>query len=403
MNIRLIAPVEDEIPLNALLDALSARGPQAPFSDSHIDCCVRLSRSLFADREARAFPALQALAFWLRRAELLSLREEFAALVRPGILRVPRGTIFHIPPGNVDTIFVYSWTLALLTGNRNVVRVSPRHSPQTLILCRLLRRILDGRDLGQVFVEYGHDPAVTAALSQACDVRVVWGGDGTIRAIREFPLPVHAKELTFPDRYSLSAISAAAWLSASDEERDRVVQQFYNDVFWFDQVACSSPRLLVWCGSESDCSRASAGFLPALELEIGARGYRIEPGARMQKELFAARAILDRPVSGHQTYGPQLVVLDLESLENFDRHQCGGGLLFEFRTASLSALAPHIRRQDQTLTHFGFERAELEEFARQLQGRGLDRLVPIGQALRFSRFWDGYDLLEEMTRAVAIG
>ena len=403
MNVRLLAPVEEEIPLETLLEALSAREPQPPFSDSHLDCCAELSRSLFADPEARAFPALLALAFWLRKAELLSLRDEFAALARPGVMRVPRGTVFHIPPGNVDTIFVYSWTLALLTGNRNVVRISTRNSPPTLILCRLLRGVLDGRGLGQFFVQYGHDPAVTAALSQACDVRVVWGGDRTVRAIREFPLPVHAKELTFPDRYSLSAISAAAWLSASAEERARVIQQFYNDVFWFDQVACSSPRLVVWCGPESDCSRASAGFLPALEQEIGRRGYRLEPAVRMQKALFAARAILDQPVSAYQTYGPQLVALDLESLENFNRHHCGGGLLFQFRTASLSAIAPHIRRQDQTLTYFGFERAELEGFARQLQGRGLDRIVPVGQALRFGRFWDGYDLLEEMTRAVAIG
>ena len=33
-------------------------------------------------------------------------------------------------------------------------------------------------------------------------------------------------------------------------------------------------------------------------------------------------------------------------------------------------------------------------------GRGLDRIVPLGTALRFSHRWDGMDLLEVLTRGV---
>ncbi len=33
----------------------------------------------------------------------------------------------------------------------------------------------------------------------------------------------------------------------------------------------------------------------------------------------------------------------------------------------------------------------------------IDRIVPVGQALEFSRYWDGYDLLEEMSRRVYLG
>ena len=38
----------------------------------------------------------------------------------------PRGLVFHVPPANVDTIFVYSWALSALAGNPNVVRISSR-------------------------------------------------------------------------------------------------------------------------------------------------------------------------------------------------------------------------------------------------------------------------------------
>jgi hypothetical protein len=402
MNVRLLAPAIEETTVEALVKTLSSYEPQAPFSDSRIDCCHQLSRALFSDAEARAFPELQSLAFWLRKTEILRLRDDFDARARSGTVRVPRGLVFHIPPGNVDTIFVYSWALALLTGNQNVVRVSSRNSPQSLVLCRLLREILSGATLSQFFIQYGHDTGVTQALSDACDVRVIWGGDLTIHTIRQSPLPVHAKELTFPDRSSLSAISAAAWLSASDEQRVDVVRHSFNDTFWFDQMACSSPRLLVWCGTQLDCRRAAHEFLSGLELEIGRRGYRLEASVRMQKLLFAAGAIIDQPVFSYLTGGPQLTVLELESLDTLGTEHCGGGLLFQFHTASLADIAPHVRRRHQTLTYFGFDPAELSALVQNLQGRGLDRVVPIGQALQFSSVWDGYDLLAELTRTVDI-
>ncbi|MFC6804089.1 acyl-CoA reductase [Deinococcus caeni] len=39
---------------------------------------------------------------------------------------MPRGLVFHVPPANVDTIFIYSWLMSVLAGNRNVIRLSSR-------------------------------------------------------------------------------------------------------------------------------------------------------------------------------------------------------------------------------------------------------------------------------------
>jgi hypothetical protein len=38
-----------------------------------------------------------------------------------------------------------------------------------------------------------------------------------------------------------------------------------------------------------------------------------------------------------------------------------------------------------------------------VNGRGVDRIVPLGQALTFDYRWDGYNLLQELTRHVYIG
>jgi hypothetical protein len=69
---------------------------------------------------------------------------------------------------------------------------------------------------------------------------------------------------------------------------------------------------------------------------------------------------------------------------------------------SLAGIVPLVRRRDQTLSQFGFTDSELAEFTVSLNGRGIDRIVPIGAALTFAPVWDGYDLPREFTRLVTV-
>ena len=117
--------------------------------------------------------------------------------------------------------------------------------------------------------------------------------------------------------------------------------------------------------------------------------------------LFSCESILDFPVSSYRrTRG--VTVLTLDSLTSYPRDHSGGGLFFSARVDRLGDLAPVLSRKDQTLTYFGFDLNELKEFALSLTGKAIDRMVPIGQALQFSRFWDGKDLLREFCRFVHI-
>ena len=77
-------------------------------------------------------------------------------------------------------------------------------------------------------------------------------------------------------------------------------------------------------------------------------------------------------------------------------------MIFETGLGCLRDIVPFIVRRDQTLSCSGFTADEIREVVRCLNGRGLDRIVPIGSALSFHRFWDGYDLLQEMCRRVFI-
>jgi hypothetical protein len=401
MQVELLLPAQGAVDLDCAIEAARRCQTAAPFDDSVERACAALSERIMVDREARRYPELLALGFWTRKAEIRRLRAEFQALSRPDRILVPCGTVFHLPPRNVDTMFVYSWLMSALTGNRNVIRLSPFRSTQTDVLLRLFHEALtDSAEPARsstLIVSYGHEEQPTAAFTALCDVRVIWGGDQTVNTIRRTPLQSHAREMTFPDRYSIAALRTDSYLRLPESERDRLADRFFNDTFWFDQLACSSPRVVVWCGAKANASEASNDFFPRVSACARRRNYALLPANSIQKLVFSAEAVLDREVCACRRW-PELTVLTLASLSGFDRSHPGGGIFFEAYLDSLAELGPVLERKDQTLAAFGFENAELRSLIHCLNGRALDRVVPIGQALQFGRFWDGRDLLLEFCR-----
>ena len=445
-------PEAAERTLGEVLSELLTAPPAEPFAPDAVAAADRFARRLMSDPMARAHPELMTLGFFMRKSELTRMKAERAAASRPDLLEVPIGLVFHVPPANVDTIFMYSWLQSLLAGNLNLVRISARSSPLVEHLCRLLCEVLADDDLAGVrartaMIQYGHDDLITAAISSYSALRVIWGGDATVAAIRKSPLQPHARDLTFADRFSMMALGAAAVLDSNRSELARLVEQLYNDLYWFDQAGCSSPRLCLWIGTPADIAAASELLWPELAQLADDRGYHPDLAMRLVKEVFCHRAVLDGPVTARREYGPALTVLELSSLDGLGREHPGAGLLFQtsiempddtsiadgvatidligigldddspvadgvpiseddapppfsIADALERALMHWITRKDQTLTYFGIPRTDLADLARRLAGRGLDRIVPVGSALQMSRFWDGYDLASEMVRRV---
>jgi hypothetical protein len=405
VNVNQLVPHAGVVDLDALLQTLAA--PEArltPFSDATVDFFNTFALTLLRDPQARQFPELQALGFWMRKTELIRLRDQFESTASDSIVRAPRGLVFHVPPSNVDTIFIYSWLMSVLAGNTNIIRLSERAADAANVICRVLTQLLASADpalsRNTAIIRYGREQQITQSISAVCDVRVIWGGDASVNALRATPIPPHAKELTFPDRSSLTLFNAEAVLGLDDNKKQDLAARFYNDTFWFDQMACSSPRMVIWTGSSEICHAASESFYPLLQSHVEAREYHLPTGPRLNKLTFAYRAILDRPVGEYRAWGSEVTVLQLPALESAGKEHCGGGLLFQAWTPELKDVAAIISRRDQTITQFGYEPGELRRFAVALNGRGVDRIVPTGQALSFNRFWDGYDLLHEFTRII---
>ena len=410
MTVEQLVPRIGPIDVAELLSRLrgAPRRGAGPFDESRIDFSDALSRAIFRHPRSRAFPELIAVAFWLRRAAILRLAIRFAALEDAGSLRVPRGLAFHVPPTNVDTVFAYSLIASLLVGNVNLVRVSPsRPSEQVAVLCEVLREVLaEDRFAGfgdeLAVVSYSHEPEPTAMASREADVRLLWGGDDTIGRLRAIPVRAGAHDLTFGDRFSFAILRPEALLEAKHASRYALAERMFNDAYWFDQLACSSPRLLVWVGSRDDAERARRLLFADLSRVIATRGYALAPGAALSKLTFMYGALIDRPIDSVYRAGNELVALSLSDLSRFDRTHPGAGFFFEARVDALADLDGFVSRKDQTMTAHGFTRDELTAFARSLEGRGIDRIVQFGDALSFSSLWDGYDLLAELTRTIEV-
>ena len=404
-SLTLLTPSEDTVTLEWLHQRLidSLRTPREPFAGAVLNFCAAFGECLF--RASSRGSQLQSLGFFMREARLSQLRRHFKQSQASQALYSPRGVVFQIPPTNVPSLAAYSWLLSAITGNVTIVRL-PTNLPtdlKTIVdLFNQTAQSFPGGDPTHTFIlRYGHDDEVTALLSGLCDVRVIWGGDETVRHLRAFPLAPDAKEVTFPDRYSFAVISADGYFRLSPSKKVLLTQAIYRDAYLFDQAACSSPRLIVWIGNKDLSRRASSGFFQDLA-NFAATRYRCELGAVVAKKAFACAAVLDQGARSQTTYSNELTVVNLESLENFTRSHCGGGLFFQFFAESLSELESFVCRRDQTLTYFGFAAAELGDFVRRLAGRGIDRVVPIGEALSFDYLWDGYDLLQEFVRRTHI-
>jgi hypothetical protein len=393
------------LPAGATLQALQATADLPPFGAPQIEFAAALSRALTTSPAARLHPELMALGFWLRPAHLKKLIDDQLSASGDAV-QMPRGLCLHIAPGNVDTIFVYSWMLSLLCGNRSIVRISSRESEQTRELLATLADLFKDPAWSRIashvlFVRYGHDEQITQALSAACDMRIIWGGDNAVQSIRAIPLPPHATELCFPDKFSLTVLRAAGLRTLDGQALNTLAKNLCNDAYTFGQMACSSPRLLLWLGSEADTQAARALLWPAVEARVPQMAHGLGAADAINKAVFADLLAMDADVkieAGHPLV--RRVWLDTPAV-HAELH-CGGGLFHESRIADLDGLLPLLSRRVQTVSAWGFTRQELVSWARQAGPRGVDRIVPVGQALDFAPVWDGVNLWRAFLREIDI-
>lgn len=376
--------------------------PLPPYSDIVVRFLDELSGILRQKATGGRYADVISLAFWCRKGNILKWKECCSNLENS----MGRGLIFHITPSNVPVNFAFSYFFGLLAGNANIVRVPSKEYPQIEIICESIRTLLDKPEYtllkeGTAFVRYGHDREITDALSAKADGRIIWGGDGAIQSIRRSPAKSKSVEIVFADRYSLGLLESKAVLEASEEECSRLARQFYNDTYLMDQNACSAPHLILWMGERRE--EAKEKFWNAVHAEAGK--YELEPIKAVDKytDLCVAGMREDSGICKISRWGNLLYTIDLESLpEDICSLRGRFGMFYQCGLEDINHLAHCINERVQTLLYYGVDKQQLLDFVLKNHLRGVDRIVPFGNSLDMNVYWDGYDIIGQLSRRIIV-
>lgn len=381
--------------------------PKKPFAEDILDFMDDISKELMRSPEAKAFPDVVTLGFWLRKASVLSLKERFLSKER--YPHIGRGTAFHIAPSNVPVNYAYSLFTGLLCGNANVVRIPSKEFPQVDIINKAIRKALEVHPEMKPYialVRYERNKEVNDVMSALCDVRVVWGGDATIAELRKSPLPPRAEEITFADRYSLAVIDSEEYIrlvenDVNNRTRNRIASAFYNDTYLSDQNACTSPRAVVWTGSAKE--KAKDIFWESL-LALAKKKYHFQPIQGVDKlfvEYMASVSGLGiiKRTSGRENRLVRVQVSELSS--GLMDYRGNSGYFYEYDCDDILEIRNFCNSVHcQTIGLLG----EKAVIAPLLDSgiRGVDRVVPLGHTMDYNLIWDGYNLVEKFTRTINV-
>ena len=371
---------------------------KVPFDDTIIDYLNEVSRVLIRDREAKAFSDVITFAFWIRKGSIMKLKERFNS---QNAHYLGKGVAFHIAPSNVPVNFAYSLVSGLVTGNANVVRVPTKDFPQVGIITKALNTALDNHPNMKPYVfciRYERDKDINDLFSSISDIRVVWGGDQTIAELRKSPLPPRAGEITFADRYSLAVIDSESYLNM--ENKERVAEDFYNDTFFSDQNACTSPRIIVWTGNKID--EAKKIFWNE-EHKLVEKKYTFQAIQGVNKlTKFFLIAVAEPGVKVEKHLDNLIVRVTVPNItETLMEYRDNSGYFYEYNCANIMDLVPLCNdKRCQTIGYIGDGNVITPLIESGV--KGIDRVVPIGKTMDFDLIWDGYNLPALMTRTVII-
>lgn len=369
---------------------------RATWHEHTVEFLGQFSRNLLKEPRTKSFIDVISYAFWIRKASLYQIKAHYYPHVES---KIGRGVAFHITPSNVPVNFAVSFTSSLLAGNINIVRVSDKQFEQVDLIVEALKKTFgEGfEDMEQylIIVRYEHDEDITQLISSMCDLRIIWGGDRTIYSVRAAKIPPRAIEMTFADRHSVALFSSEAVMEADAE---RLAADFYTDTYYIDQNACSSPRIIIWFGNKVE--EAKEKFWKAVE-KLVIRDYEFKEIQAIDKlEQFCLLAAVNTNINIED--GSNLVMrINVDRLDtNIMNYKFGGGYFFEFNAKELSDIAPIINKPCQTLSYFGLDGHKIQQFVIDGGFRGGDRVVPVGKTMDLTFKWDGFDMIENMSRYV---
>lgn len=376
-----------------------------PFLDSLVvEFLSDLSKGLISHKNIKNYPDIVTFAFWCRKSNLNKIITEN----NKNQIRFGLGLLYHNSPSNVPINFAYSLVFGLLSGNSSVVRVSSKTSPSRSIVIDEISMVLKIKKYRKIkdlihVIQFDHDDQINEFWISNSDGRLIWGGDNTVLKMRKYYSRPRSREIVFPDRYSICVLNAKKILGINKKEMDKLCEGLFNDIYLLNQMACSSPQLFNWIGLTSDIKKAKKKLWPLL-IKYAKDRNNLKPVEYMNKYLeLCKNVIVNKNIKEVNFENNLLYNIELKSFENLNKsHRGYYGTLNEISSNKLNEIASIIDERCQTLTYYGFKKDQLIELIAKNRLRGIDRIVPIGKSIDMDIVWDGYDILNQLSRNIII-
>ena len=249
---------------------------------------------------------------------------------------------------------------------------------------------------------YNHNDEISTYLSVNSNARLIWGGDSTINKFKSIKTSARTKDIVFADRVSMLILGCDELLKLNEYEFDSFCKLFYNDSFTFNQMGCSSPQTIFFVGPQNSFLAAKNRLIEGMDNTAGIKdGVDLNSIASLKLNRMVDDC-LDRKILNQE--GPNIFKL-LEITNETDvsqLHGCGGGYFYYRSILNLKSISNISNSKVQTISYFGLCNSDFETLVLIANGQGIDRIVPVGEALNFNYIWDGYNLLDELSKKVTV-
>ena len=369
-----------------------------PFDDVVCNFLSSLSKNINNSNLLKDYSDIKTFAFMCRKSNIEKLKSK----INQNEFRRGLGLLFHITPSNIPTNFAYSLLFGVLSGNTNVIKVPSKKFPQIDLICKFinvtLKKYKKVRKMINI-VRYQNNDEFTKSISSKCDGRLIWGGDKTINEIRKFPMKEISRDIAFANRNSICLMNSSEILKLNKKDLNRLVQKFYNDTFLVDQNACSSPHVIFWYGNKTN--KAKIKFWTELHY-FAKNNYNLEYASSFYKyDRLLSDILTNTNYINHTSYGGYIYCINLKNKHiNLTDLVSRWGYFYQFDIKNINMVLNLSNNNTQTLTYFGFKKEMILKNFDLKYFKGIDRIVPVGQALDINLNWDGYDVINTLTRII---
>lgn len=312
----------------------------------------------------------------------------------------PRGVAVHWMAGNVPTLGFLSMIMGLLTKNGNILKLAKGAND---LLSSLLEQLVltdgDGRCGGDFLasslavVRYDHEEVdIGSAMSRQADIRIIWGGDDAVNAIKRLPTKTDNLDIIFPNRTSFMIIGTEI---TTPEELIKTARRAAMDISIFEQKACASPHTILLLTEKRETLERFAQALHAALQDALKSIPKAIPSEKEISALLNLRAQYDMFNDAWYSSGTEFTILSDDKLQLGPA--IGNRTVYLRMTTDLDRIAELITPNVQSVG-IQVDPGQFEYLTNRLGEKGVQRFTRLGAMTHFESPWDGYFVPQHLVR-----